>query len=145
MLALAQERQWQSIDTIRVIKSAAGTGLMAAGAVEAMQGRQQNAELGAGLFLAGLLLKATSQADIRQWEMLPRTTFVIPLHVSPGAHDVTVEFGPSLRQTWRGLIAPEQGDDTYYMRMSMWTPGPFQWPPPSTGINPNPPGYPAGE
>ena len=33
-------------------------------------------------------------ACVRQWEMLPRTTFVIPLRVEPGTHDVTVQFPP---------------------------------------------------
>ena len=33
LLALAQDRKWQSIDTIRAVKSAVGTGLIAAGAI----------------------------------------------------------------------------------------------------------------
>ncbi len=73
LLALAQDRRWQSIDTIRAVKSIAGTGLIAAGAVEGLtSNRQSNQELGLALIAGGLLLKATSQADLRQWEMLPR-------------------------------------------------------------------------
>jgi hypothetical protein len=88
---------------------------------------------GLAMIGTGLLLKATSQADVRQWEMLPRTTFVLPLRVPPGTHDVTVSFpnAAGLRQTWRGLVVPEQGEATYYMRMQRWTPGPFDWPPPA--------------
>jgi hypothetical protein len=89
----------------------------------------------------GLLLKATSQADVRQWEMLPRTTYIIPLHVEPGKHDVTVEFqgmhGP-VRQSWRNLVVPESGEATYYMRMQRWNEGPFDWPPPSLHASPSP-------
>jgi tetratricopeptide (TPR) repeat protein len=128
-LALAQDRKWESIDTIRAIKSVAGTGLMIAGAAESFSNRQSNEELGLALLAGGLLLKATSQADIRQWEMLPRTVFVIPLHVAPGAHTVTVEFSGGWRQTWVGLIAPAEGDDTYYFHSWPWVEDVRHWPP----------------
>lgn len=130
LLALAQDRRWQDIDTIRAVKSALGTGLIGVGAVETMQRRQSQQELGLALIAGGLLLKATSQADIRQWEMLPRTVFLVPLHLTPGAHDVTVQFPGGLRQTWKNLIAPPKGDDTYYIRPNPWNPGPYDWPPP---------------
>jgi tetratricopeptide (TPR) repeat protein len=129
LVAVAADRKWQSIDTIRAIKSFAGTGLMVAGAVEGFSNRQSNQVLGLGLFAGGLLLKATSQADVRQWEMLPRTVYVIPLHVSPGKHTVTVEFRGGWRQTWVGLDAPETGDNTYYFRGSPWFEGVQYWPP----------------
>lgn len=138
LLALAQDRRWQSIDTIRLTKSAIGTGLIAGGAgyglyrAGSREGlRGEDAAIAGGLIAAGLLLKATSQADTREWEMLPRTTFVIPLQLSPGEHEITVEFdsGRGLRQTWRGLVAPENGDATYYFRMQRFNSGPFDWPP----------------
>src|SRR5262249_25290108 len=34
LLEMAQQRRWQDIDTIRAVKSFAGTGMMAAGAIE---------------------------------------------------------------------------------------------------------------
>jgi hypothetical protein len=84
------------------------------------------------------LLKATSQADIRQWEMLPRTTFILPLPLPPGAHDITVQFANGVYQTWRGLVIPSQGEATYYFRMQRWATGPFNWPPPGIGAPPQP-------
>jgi tetratricopeptide (TPR) repeat protein len=156
LLALAQDRKWQSVDTIRTVKSAVGTGLLLGGAVTGMDAannrsgaRQRDNLIVAGALIGtGLLLKATSQADVRQWEMLPRTTFVIPLKVEPGSHDVTIEF-PShyyrvasappaggTTQTWRNLIVPPHGsrgspgEATYYFRMQRWSCGPFDWPPP---------------
>jgi hypothetical protein len=66
--------------------------------------------------------------------MLPRTTFVIPLRVDPGSHDVIVEFPGmygGVRQTWRHLAIPEKGEATYYIRMQKWNEGPFDWPPES--------------
>lgn len=133
LLALAQDRRWESIDTIRAVKSGLGTGLIAAGIGDAALRRRPDPALTLGLIGGGLLLKATSQADPRQWEMLPRTTFVLPLRLPPGTHDVTVEFPvyTGLRQMWHGLVIPQTGEATYYMRMDRYNAGPFTWPPPS--------------
>lgn len=136
LLSLAQERRWQSIDTIRTVKSAVGTGLIAGGAIYGMSDDDHWQE---SLILmgAGLLLKATSQADVRQWEMLPRTVFVIPLLVEPGKHDVSIDFPNAygVEQTWRGLVVPDEGEATYYFRMQRWNNGPFDWPPPTIANN----------
>jgi len=133
-LAMAQDRRWQSIDTIRAVKSAVGTGLIIGGAGTSIYGANQdsNDAMIAGLAMmgTGLLLKAMSQADVRQWEMLPRTTYLIPLAVPIGTHEITVEFPGGLTQTWRGIVAPAQADATYYFRMQRATPGPYDWPPP---------------
>ncbi len=130
LLAVAQDRRWQSIDTIRTIKSVVGTGLLYGGAYEATR-RHGDSGTALALLAAGVLMKATSQADVRQWEMLPRTVFLLPLHVAPGRHDVTVDFpnAPGLRQTWRGIEVPAEGEATYYFRMQRWNSGPFDWPP----------------
>ena len=151
LLAMAQDRQWQSIDTIRTVKSAVGTGLIAGGAVEGLRGiseggARQRTDLmvSGGLLAAGLLLKATSQGDVRGWDMLPRTVFLMPLHVAPGTHSVTVDFlrGSGLQQTWDGLPAPppansgresdapDHGEATYYFHMEPYESGPYNWPPP---------------
>ena len=131
LLALAQDRRWEDIDTIRAVKSGLGTGLMAAGVADAALRRRPDPATSLGLIAGGLLLKATSQADLRQWEMLPRTVFVLPLRVPPGTHDVTIEFPglPGFRQQWRGLTVPETAEATYYMHIERFSPGPFTWPP----------------
>ena len=148
LLALAQDRRWQSLDTLRAFKSVAGTGLIAGGAGYGLYRSNRrggisgdDAAIAAGLIGAGLLLKATSQADTRQWEMLPRTVFLLPLELPPGRHDVRVEFPdiPGLRQEWRDLVVPERGEATYYFRMQRYNPGPFAWPPPAlAGVTPEP-------
>lgn len=141
LLALAQQQRWQSIDTIRTIKSTVGTALIAGGAgygaYRANQGRFNDDDLAisGGLIATGLLLRATSQADVRQWEMLPRSTFVIPLELPPGRHDLTIAFPPThsaagYEQTWYQIEAPAKGEATYYLRMRRWDSGPFTWPPP---------------
>ncbi len=138
MLMLAQDRVWQSIDTIRTIKSAIGTGLLAAGAVEGIRGatgsgsaQRRDLIAGAALAGAGLLLKATSQADTRVWELLPRTTFVVPMELSPGLHDLRIQLPTGVQQTWRDVeLAAGAGETTFYVRLLPWHEGPFQWPPP---------------
>jgi hypothetical protein len=119
------------------VKSAIGTGLIAAGAYEGLRSRNRSNQLaGVAMVGAGLLLKATSQADVRQWEMLPRTTFVIPLELPPGSHDLTVDFPglSGMTQTWRGIVAPPHGSEaTYYVRMQRFNTGPYTWPPPAMG------------
>jgi tetratricopeptide (TPR) repeat protein len=138
LLAMAQDRKWQSIDTIRTVKSVLGTGLLAAGAIEGIRGinghgsaQRRDLTAAAALAGAGLLLKATSQADVRQWEMLPRTVFLLPLKIEPGTHDITIDFpmARGVRQTWRDIAVPAKGEATYYFRMQRFMPGPYQWPP----------------
>lgn len=148
LLAMAQERRWQSIDTIRLTKSAVGTGMIAGGAGygiykagrrDGMRG--EDAAVAAGLIMTGLLLKATSQADTRQWEMLPRTTFLIPLKLPPGRHEITIDFpgARNLRQTWRGIVAPDDDQTTgraapdaaYYFRIQRFHSGAFEYLDPS--------------
>lgn len=140
LLELAQERRWQSIDTIRAVKTTIGTGLIAGGAGYGIYRaskddfRTEDALISGGLIAAGMLLKGTSKADVRQWEMLPRSTFVIPLSLPPGRHDIQVSFprtgyAGNYEQTWRGLIAPSEGEATYYMRMRRWDAGEYVWPP----------------
>jgi hypothetical protein len=118
LIALAQDRRWQSIDTVRAIKSIAGSGLIAGGAATAIVGRnRQDAAIGLGLIAAGIILKATSQADVRIWEMLPRSTFAIPLTLSPGKHDLTVQFSMERAATLPAVDVPARGEATFYMRV----------------------------
>jgi hypothetical protein len=53
------------------------------------------------LLIGGALLKATATGDVRHWEMLPRTTFIVPLILPPGKHNVSVSFNDGSGQTWR--------------------------------------------
>jgi tetratricopeptide (TPR) repeat protein len=116
LILLAQDQRWQSIDTIRTIKTVLGSGLIAGGAYEALTARRSgDAAIGLGLIAAGALLKASSQADTRVWGMLPRSTYAIPLTLTPGKHDVTVSF-PSVRQTL-AVNVPNSGETTCYFRV----------------------------
>lgn len=133
LLALAQDRQWQTIDTIRAVKSVLGTGLIAGGAAYAGTDRRANPYVALSLIASGVALKASSQADLRRWEFLPRTVFIIPLSAPAGKHNVRIEFPgmAGMRQTWNDLIVPPTGEVTYYFRMERGNVGPYSWPPPA--------------
>lgn len=126
LLALAQDRRWQSIDTIRVTKSVVGTGLMGVGAYQA--GAKEDYGAAAALIAAGALLKASATGDVRYWELLPRTVYLIPLKITPGRRDVTVTIG-GVTQTWRGIVAPSEGEAAYYLRVNQVSGGDHAWPP----------------
>jgi tetratricopeptide (TPR) repeat protein len=128
-VAMAADRRWQSIDTIRATKSVIGTGLMVAGAGTTMYGAHRDndgaALVGIGMILAGALVSASSEADTRQWEMVPRAGFVIPMILPPGEHDVAVSFPQTgLGQTRVKLVAPAGGQPlrTYWYRVTRTSP-----------------------
>src|SRR5947209_764828 len=63
--------------------------------------------------------------------MLPRTVFVLPLKLPPGKHDITVRFiqVPGLSLSWRDLVAPEEGEVSYYFHLQQRGTPPRYWPP----------------
>ena len=92
-LALAQDKRWLTMDTIRAAKAVVGTGLMAGGAAVAGNsgGHQTQALAGLGMLAAGALLAASSHADTRYWQMLPRTVYAIPAALPPGENSIHVQ------------------------------------------------------
>jgi tetratricopeptide (TPR) repeat protein len=121
-LQLAQLREWQDIDKIRKTKAVIGTGAMVAGAGVAAYGAHRDdpgiALAGLGVMALGAALAASSQADVRHWEMLPRTVYVVPMRLEPGTHQVQVRCGASVSAPFQALIKPAgQGDSVYYVRL----------------------------
>lgn len=120
-LSMALDRRWQKIDTIRKTKSYLGTALIVGGAGATIYGADRDDDgtliAGVGMMVAGALLKASSQADIRTWEMSPRTAFIIPLRVSPGTHDINVRFASGVYQSWRAMPIAADRETTYLFRM----------------------------
>ncbi len=121
-LAMAQEQKWQDIDTIRKAKAVIGTGAMAAGTGVAVYGAQKGdagtALVGLGIALAGAALAASSQADIRYWETLPRTVYVIPAALDPGEHTIEINVNGSTTSPFKvSPKAPGQGDNILYIRL----------------------------
>jgi tetratricopeptide (TPR) repeat protein len=124
-LAMAQDRRWMDIDTIKKVKAVIGTGAMAAGTGMAAYGAERHNEglmwAGIGTALLGAGLSASSQSDTRYWELLPRTVYVIPATLPPGQHDVMVQAGDSRSAPVQmNLPAPTPGDPQdaiFYFRL----------------------------
>lgn len=88
--SMANDHRWNNLEDVRKFKSLLGSGLIAGGVIVAgtsdsrsSEGRR-NAQLatGLGLVLAGLALKATSQADIRHCEIMPASILVGALTIN---------------------------------------------------------------
>ncbi len=124
-LAMAQERRWQDIDTMKKAKAVIGTGMMAGGAGLAGYGASRDDAgttwAGIGLLAAGALVSASSQSDVRSWEMLPRTVYIIPAALSPGQHTISVNAGTGATGNVQVLSAsPTTGhpaDNIVYFRL----------------------------
>jgi tetratricopeptide (TPR) repeat protein len=137
-IALAERREWRSIDTARAVKDALGKTLVVGGALATAYGlgdrRGDVALAGLAVMAVGALLAASAKADLRQWEMVPRTVFLLPLELEPGTHEITV-IEPASRggrapydQTWVGVVVTPDHETALYMRLLPWQNGPFRWP-----------------
>jgi hypothetical protein len=124
-LAMAQDRRWMDIDTIKKFKAVVGTGAMAAGTGMTAVGAARNDKglfwAGVGTTLLGAGLVASSQSDTRYWEMLPRTVYIIPATLTPGPHEVVVQAGGSRSAPVKMALPPPAAgtvqDAVFYFRL----------------------------
>ena len=69
----------------------------------------------------GALVSASSQADTRSWEMLPRTVYIIPVALPPGPHDIVVQAGASTSAPLHAVVPPPNptapADNVFYFRI----------------------------
>lgn len=123
---MATQRPWQTTDTYRAIREVAGTGMMVGGVIVLDQGlRKRNEDtalLGAALIGLGALLSASSAPDVRQWEMVPRTIYLVPLDLAPGVHEITVSvpddagFG-HITHEFRNVLVEQGVETALYARL----------------------------
>jgi tetratricopeptide (TPR) repeat protein len=120
---LSQLPRWWSLDTWRQAKAYLGDGLTKAGMAAVIIGADEDSKeaviAGAGAIVAGLLLQASAQADVRHLAELPRHTFIVPLSLGPAPRDVQIGFtGDHLSgATWHNLCGGQRGNPTvYYLR-----------------------------
>ncbi len=120
-LALAQDKRWLTMDTIRETKAVLGTGMMAGGLMVANNGADQRSTgttlAGLGIAALGAALAASSHADTRYWEMLPRTVYVIPTALPVGTNQLRVAAGGATSAPFTVNIAPHSAYNVFYVRL----------------------------
>ncbi len=118
----ARTKGWVGKDTIQTVKGvtreAGAATTVIAGDMAAHGNRDAGwVALGAGLFT----LLNQSQADVRQWELLPDLVDIVPLSLPEGTHTLTLSFlGPSGRRMPAydqtvGNVVVEKGKDRIYL------------------------------
>ncbi len=119
-LALAQDKRWDSMDTLRETKAVIGTGLVAGGLGTAMiAGDRNDGEvglIGLGAAALGMALTASSRVDVRYWEMLPRAVMVVPAALTPGPHTIQVAMAGSACQPFTVRVR-RRGLTVLYVRL----------------------------
>ncbi len=102
----------------KTVSTVSGVVLLDMAARDHGKGAQDKAIAGGVLLLLGLL--TSSAADVRHWATLPDTVQVLTMNVSPGDHDLQIEFFdrdgarlPTLSQTWR--VSVPEGKESYYL------------------------------
>lgn len=121
---LAQSHLWNNLEDVRAAKSTIGSLLLVGGAATALSANQGNRDaranqqiIGASLAAAGLLLKATSQADTRHLELLPQRTYIVPVNITSRGSVVTlqVQGDPGSRIVLPAMSPPDAGE-TWQLR-----------------------------
>jgi tetratricopeptide (TPR) repeat protein len=131
---LSQFPQWWSLESIRKAKSAIGNFLLVGGSIAAVVGTAAGSEeaqwAGLGAAAAGLVSKASAQADVRHLGTLPRCVYIVPLQLGEGRHDVRIGFDRDRMSgaTWHDLTGGAKGrPSVYYLRMHGEAPGMPRW------------------
>ena len=145
---MALQRRWQTVDTFRAVREVVGAGSMIGGVIVLDQGlRRDNEEAalaGIGLIALGALLNASSAPDTRQWEMAPRTIYLIPLELPPGTHEIEVAlpdprgWGDMVQRFRNVPVAPDGRETALYARMLPGIVGDVDFAAPPTGPAPEP-------
>lgn len=118
--AMARSLRWRGMEDLNVLKSRLGDALLLGGVIVAggADGRNQDTQRAIGLGLAGLglLLKATSQADVRFLEFLPAGAYVVPLSLDAQRRDVRLRVGDDTL-VLRSMQAPPGGGGGLAVRL----------------------------
>jgi len=81
---IAAKRKWQTLDTIRYVKGFLSSGI-------AVQQLQATGALERSILnVVGTALGAGVSYDIRHWELMPESIFVLPLALAPGSHTLKI-------------------------------------------------------
>ena len=111
---LAQHPRWWSLKSLRETKKAigdiltvAGTGAVIYGSASHDANTKDKALLaGLGAIAAGQLIARGSAADLRSFDVLPRTVYLVPLNLQPGPHTIHLSIPGNHLDAVRHYIMP---------------------------------------
>ena len=119
--AMAQSHLWNNLAQARAIKSTIGDAMIIGGTVVAANDNNKENQrwAGAAAVIAGLLLKASSQADTRFNEFFPQNVYVVPMNVTEVDSAVRVSAGQR-GMTLNAIDPPPQGQSLQlrYVRLN---------------------------
>ncbi len=113
-LALAQHPRWWSLRSLRETKRGigevlkiAGTGALIYGSVSTDDNSKDKAALaGLAALALGEMVAQGSAADLRSFDVLPRSVYLVPLQLAPGPQTVAVSLPNRNRSAVRHFIQP---------------------------------------
>ncbi len=121
---LSQFPRWWSNQPQRKTRSDIGNLMVIGGMIAAVVGSAMDKDevtwAGVGSAVAGLGVKAASEADPRHLACLPRSVFLIPLKLGSGPHDIGlhIENDAGSDSTWHDLHGGAPGNPAvYFLRM----------------------------
>ena len=125
----ARHRGSSGKDTVQASKGVARDAALVTAAVAAHSAKGKNKKTGTAVALGalGFALLNRSEADIRQWDLLPGEVHVFSGLVPPGEKTLTIEFYstygqpmPAYRQVWQNFRVDEQVERVYLFRSGLY-------------------------
>jgi hypothetical protein len=121
--ALAQHPRWWSLRSLRESKSGIGDALNAAGSGAMIYGAvSDDSNVSDKVFFAGLALKligmmiaSGAQADQRYFDVLPRSVYLVPLELDPGAHTIRLSTPEAPFDSIRHYLMPGYATPAVYV------------------------------
>ena len=105
LLQMAQQKRWQALETIQKVRSNTVDVVTFLG--------------GPVGIVVGTIAHIVTDPDDRQWGMLPRTVFIVPLRLEPGHHAIDISFPDGSTPSARVQVETSAtGDVVAYARMT---------------------------
>jgi len=135
---MAADHMWNNLEDVRLAKSSLGTALIIGGVIAQDIADHDDSstarDVGYGMLLTGLFMKAGAHVDTRYCDVLPQRVYVVPVHVATDDDliGLQVQGLPATRMVLAGLGPPAAGRvQLRYVRLVS--------PPIAQGLEPGPP------
>jgi hypothetical protein len=113
--AMAADHMWNNLEDVRQAKSLIGNVLLVGGGITTGvgldRGNKDAALIGAGLMVAGALMKTSAHADTRYCNVMPQRMYVVPLMLTGPGGKIALQVAgrPQSQIVLAGLAPPPPG------------------------------------